>query len=57
MILAGTRGEFRGGWPFTQDINDALAVSIIRGDHELAATDPQVRLQPGDKLLVIRQSR
>ena len=40
-----------------QDINDALAVSIIRGDHELAATDPQVRLQPGDKLLVIRQSR
>jgi voltage-gated potassium channel len=40
-----------------QDISDALAVSIIRGDHELAATDPHVRLQPGDKLLVIRQSR
>ena len=40
-----------------QDINDALAVSVIRGDHELAANDPQIRLQPGDKLLVIRQSR
>ena len=35
---------------------DALIVGIVRDGRDLDLKDPQSRLRPGDKLLVIRQS-
>lgn len=40
-----------------ENVDDALVVGVVRGNRELEATDPALRLQAGDKLLVIRQAR